>query len=85
MRPSRESLPDVLLPLEAGGEPRCWFPDGSLPLTVRISGRLADVAILAGEIEADLQSDDGAQLRWIAGDVASVRRAAEELLQRLAS
>jgi len=50
-------LPDVPLALEPGERP-CWHRDGALPLSVRVAERLGNMLILAGELQADLASDE---------------------------
>jgi hypothetical protein len=81
----RRSLPDVLLALEAGGERRWCRGQGALPLSVRICEKLADMLIVASELQADLASDEAAALRSIAPEVDEVVARIDALLKQLAA
>lgn len=84
MRLPRESLADVLLALEPGGERPCWHGQGSLPLSVRISERLGDVLIATSELRVELEREEAAPA-WIVPEIDGVIERIDNLLQRLAS
>ena len=85
MRHLEDLLPDVLLTLERGIERRHWRGQGALPLSVRISERLADLLILASELHADLGGEEAGALRRIAPEVDQVVARIDALLRRLAA
>ena len=85
MRRLEDLLPDALLTLDAGTERRCWHGQGSLPLSVRISERLADMLIVGSELQADLGGDEADALRRIAPEVDQVVARIETLLRQLAA
>jgi len=85
MRLPRESLADVLLALEPGGERPCWHGQGPLPLSVRISERLGDMLTAASELRVELEREEAAPLAWIVPEIDGVIGRIDNLLQRLAS
>jgi hypothetical protein len=85
MRRLEDLLPDVLLVLDRNAERRVWKGQGSLPLSVRISERLADMLIAASELQADLETDEAGPLRAIAPEVDRVVARIETLLRKLAT
>lgn len=62
-----------------------WVEWQSLPVSTRVCDRLVEILILASEIQADLESDAGRKLRWIAPEVDRVFEEIDALLQRLAA
>lgn len=85
MRHAKDFLADVLVPVEPGGERRSWYESDALPMSARLGERLSEMLILASELQADLQSEEAAELRWIAPEIDQVFDQIDALLQRLAA
>jgi hypothetical protein len=61
------------------------FPDWlALPLTARMSQRLADMLVLLDEISLELETEDSAALRWLEPQIQRLYRQVDTVLGRLA-
>ena len=57
----------------------------ALPISARVSDRIAEILVLATEIRTELETDQGAPLRWLVPEIEHVVTCADALLRRLAS
>jgi hypothetical protein len=85
MRQTEDPPAALLLPNAYGSERRRWPGTGALPISAHIADRLTRMLILTAEIQADLETDAGAPLRWLQSDIDRLAERLDALLQRLAS
>ena len=57
----------------------------SLPLSTRISEKLAEILVLGEALRADLDADDAASVQWLAPELERILEDARATLRRYAS